>query len=443
MDWQVLGFTAGLVCVVGLLFGLAPALQASKADLNESLKEGSRGSSEGRGRNRVRSALVVSEVALSLLLLVGAGLLVRSFLLLRDVNPGFNPEKVLTMRLSLPSAIYPEPGRRVEFFRELTRRVEELPGVEAAGAAISLPLGGTSLSVWWGFVREGNPLAAEYAFDAGYVVATPGYMKAMSIPLKSGREFTDRDAADAPKVAIINETLARRVFPGEDPVGKRLTAWRDEKFAREIVGVAGDVKMGEMEGEDAPQVYVPLAQNPTWGSLSLAVRTTVEPESLTGAVRGAVLSIDKNQPVYDVRTMEDVRSASVANMRMVVILFGVFAALALLLAAVGIYGVLSYAVAQRTHEIGIRLALGAQRSDVLRLVVGHGMRLVILGVVLGTAGAFAVTRLLESLLFGVSATDPATFAAVSAALSAVALLACYIPARRATRVDPIIALRYD
>jgi putative ABC transport system permease protein len=233
------------------------------------------------------------------------------------------------------------------------------------------------------------------------------------------------------------------VFPGEDPVGKRMTAWRDEKFAREIVGVVADVKMEEVEREDGPQVYVPQAQSPTWGSLSLAVRTTVEPESLTGAVRGAVLSIDKNQPVYDVRTMEDVRSASVANMRMVVILFGVFAALALLLAAVGIYGVLSYAVAQRTHEIGIRLALGAQRTDVLRLVVGHGMRLVILGVVLGTAGAFAVTRLLESLLFGVSATDPATFAAVSAALSAVALLACYIPARRATRVDPIIALRYD
>ena len=443
MDWRVLGFTVGLVCVVGLLFGLAPALQASRADLSESLKEGSRGSSEGRGRNRVRSALVVSEVALSLLLLVGAGLLVRSFLLLGDVNPGFDPANVLTMRLSLPSATYPEPGRRVEFFRELTRRVEALPGVEAAGAAISLPLGGTTLSVGRGFVREGNPLAAEHAFDAGYVVVTPGYLRAMRIPLKSGREFTDRDAADAPPVAVINESLARRMFPGEDPVGKRLTAWRDEKFAREVVGVAADVKMGQMESEDAPQVYVPLAQNATWGSLSLAVRTTVEPESLAGAVRGAVLALDKNQPVYDVRTMDDVRSASVAGRRMVVILFGVFAVLALLLAAIGIYGVLSYAVAQRTHEIGIRVALGARRMDVLRLVVGQGMRLVMLGVGLGVAGAFAVTRLLESLLFGVSATDPATFAGVAAILSAVALLACYIPARRATRVDPMVALRYE
>jgi putative ABC transport system permease protein len=443
MDWRVLGFTAGVVCVVGLLFGLAPALQSSRTDLNEALKEGSRGSSEGRARNRVRAALVVSEVALSLLLLVGAGLLIRSFLLLRSVDAGFDPENVLTMRVSLPSSRYEEPQQRVTFFRELTRRVEALPGVEADGAAISLPLGGTTLSVGRAFVREGNPLAAEHALDAGYIVTTPGYIRTMRIPLRAGREFTDGDAAETTPVALINESLARRMFPGEDPIGKRLTAWRDERFAREIVGVVADVKMDQMGDEGEPQVYVPLAQNATWGSLSVAVRTTVEPEALVSAVRGAVLAIDKTQPVYDIKTMEDVRSASVANRRLVVLLFGVFAGLALLLAVVGIYGVLSYAVAQRTHEIGIRVALGAQRSDVLRLVVGQGMRLVILGVLIGIAGALVVTRLLESLLFGVSATDPATFAVVAAVLSFVALLACYIPARRATRVDPLVALRYE
>ncbi|HEY0101247.1 MAG TPA: ABC transporter permease [Pyrinomonadaceae bacterium] len=443
MDWRVLGFTAGAVCVVGLLFGIAPALQASKTDLNEVLKEGSFGSSGGLGRNRVRAALVISEVALSLLLLVGAGLLIRSFLLLHAVDAGFDPEKVLTMRVSLPSTRYSDPQQRVNFFRQLTERVEALPGVEAAGAAISLPLGGTTLSVARGFVREGNPLTTEHAFDASYNVTTPGYIKTMRIPLKSGRVFTDRDAADAPPVAIINESLARRAFPDIDPVGKRLTAWRDEEFAREIVGVVADVKMGQMEGEDRPQVYVPQAQNATWGALSLAVRTSVEPESLAGAVREAVLAIDKSQPVYDIRTMEDVRSASVANRRLIVLLFAGFATLAFLLAVVGIYGVLSYAVTQRTHEIGIRLALGAQRADVLRLVVGQGMRLVVLGVAVGMVGAFLVTRLLKSLLFGVSAADPVTFAVVALVLSVVGLLACYIPARRATRVDPLIALRNE
>jgi predicted permease len=443
MDWRVLGFTAGLVCAVGLLFGIAPALEASNPNLSEALKEGSRGSSGGRGRNRVRAALVVAEVALSMLLLVGAGLLIKSFLQLRGANPGFDPENVLTMRVNLPSTRYPEPQQRASFFQELARRLEAAPGVEAVGAAISLPLGGTTLSVSRAFVREGRPLATEHAFDAAYNVTTPGFIKAMRIPLRSGRDFTERDGKDAPPVALINETLARREFPGEDPVGKRLTAWRDEQFAREIVGVVADVKMRQMEGEEGPQVYVPLAQNATWGSLSVAVRTTVEPESLARAVREAVLAVDKAQPVFDVRTMEEVRSASVANRRLVVILFGVFAALALLLSSVGLYGVISYAVAQRTHEIGIRMALGAQKKAILRLVLGQGMLLTSLGVGAGLVAALALSRLLSSLLYGVSATDAATFTGVALLLTAVAAVACYIPARRAMKVDPMIALRYE
>jgi putative ABC transport system permease protein len=443
LDARVLGFTVGVAGLVGLLFGLAPALHVSKTDLNDVLKEGGRGSSEGHGRNKVRALLVVSEIALSVLLLIGAGLLIKSFVLLRDVNPGFDAENVLTMRVAFFDARYNDPQKRVTFFRELTSHVSAVPGVEAAGATVVLPLGGSDFGVARAFVREGHPLATEESLDSDYFVVTPGYFETMRIPVKTGRSFTDRDTADSPPVVIVNENLARRVFAGEDPIGKRITMWPAEKFAREIIGVVGDVKTRKLDEETVYQTYVPHAQDAGWGLLSLAVRTKSKPEALTAPVRGAILSIDKNQPIYDIQTMGDVFSASVANTRLVVLLFGVFSIFALLLASIGIYGVIAYSVAQRTHEIGIRLALGAPSRDVRRMIVTQGMMLVLIGAVLGLAGAFAVTRVMRGLLYGVSATDPLIFIGVSLLLTVVALLACYIPARRATKVDPMIVLRYE
>jgi len=443
LDARVLAFTVGVVGLVGLFFGLAPALHASKTDLNDVLKEGGRSGSEGPGRNRVRAVLVVTEIALSLLLLIGAGLLIKSFVLLRDVNPGFDPENVLTMRVALPGKRYPEPQQSATFFRELTQRVSALPGVEAAGAALSLPLGESNSTAGRSFVREGRPLAPEEALQTDYFVLTPDYFKTMRIPVKTGRSFTDGDTAETPPVVVVNESIARRIFAGEDPIGKRITVWPDEKFPREIVGVVSDVKISRLDEETGYQIYVPHAQDAGWGVMSLAVRTKGKPEALTSPVRGAILSIDKNQPAYDIKTMDDVFSASVAKTRLVMLLFGVFSMFALLLASIGIYGVIAYSVAQRTHEIGIRLALGAQTRDVLRMIITQGMILALIGAGLGLAGAFAATRVMRRLLYGVSPTDPLIFVGVSLLLTVVALLACYIPARRATKVDPMIALRYE
>ena len=443
LDARVLVFTMGVVGLVGLSFGLAPALHASKTNLNDVLKEGGRSGSEGRGRNRVRAILVVSEIALCLLLLIGAGLLIKSFVLLRDVNPGFDPENLLTMRVALPGARYPKPEQSATFFRELTQRVSALPGVEAAGAALSLPLGGSGSTAGRFFIPEGRPLVPEESIQADYFAVTPDYLKTMRISVKTGRSFTDRDTVESPPIVIVNESIVRRVFAGEDPIGKRIIVWRDEKFAREIVGVVGDVKTGRLDEETDPQIYVPYAQDAGWGGLSLAVRTKGEPEALTSQVRGAILSIDKDLPPYEIKTMDEVFSASVARTRLVMLLFGVFSMFALLLASIGIYGVIAYTVAQRTHEIGIRLALGAQTRDVRRMIVTQGMILALIGAVLGLAGAFATTRVMRSLLYGVSPTDPLIFIGVSLLLTVVALLACYIPARRATKVDPMIALRYE
>jgi putative ABC transport system permease protein len=443
LDARVLLFTLAVTCLIGLLFGLAPALQASRINLNEALKEGGRGFSEGWRRNHVRKLLVVSEVALSLMLLVGAGLLIKSFMLLRETNTGFDSGNVLTMRISVPGAKY-KGAQKAEFFQRLTESVAALPGVESAGAVLSLPLGGSNYSVGRSFIPEGRPLTPEESINASYVVTTPQYFRAMKIPLIAGRAFTERDNKDAPQVIIVNETLARRYFPGESAVGKRIRVWRDEQFPREIVGVVGDTKANAIDAEFGPQMYVPHLQDSGWGGMSLVVRTTTStPTALASSVRGAVLALDKDQPVFNIKTMEDIVSASVANRRVSMLLFSVFASVALFLAALGVYGVISYSIAQRTHEIGLRMALGAQRSDVLKLVLRQGMSLVLIGIALGLMASLAVTRLMASLLYEVSATDPLTFAGVALLLAVVALLACLIPARRAMKVDPMVALRYE
>ncbi len=443
IDSRVLLLTLAVTFLIGLLFGLAPAWQASRINLNEALKEGGRTFSEGWRRNRMRKALVIAEVALSLMLLVGAGLLIKSFLLLRETNAGFSPDHLLTMRISLPSLKYKEKKQKAEFFQRLTESAAALPGVESAGAVLSLPLGGSNYSVGRSFIPEGRPLTPEESINASYVVATPGYFHTMKIPLVGGRPFTAQDREETTKVVVINETLARRHFPGESAIGKRIKIWRDEDFPREIIGVVGDTKTGALEGEASPQMYVPHAQDSSWGGLSLVVRTSGTPSALTPAVRGVVLSIDPDQPVFNIKTMDDIVAASVATRRISMLLLSGFAGLALLLAALGVYGLISYSIAQRTHEIGLRMALGAQARDVLVLVLRQGMSLVLIGVGIGLAAAFALTRVMSSLLYEVSASDPVTFIGVALLLIFVALVACLIPARRAMKVDPMVALHYE
>jgi putative ABC transport system permease protein len=446
LDGRVLGFTAACSLLTGFVFGTVPALEASNPDLNETLKEGGR-SGAGVGRHRLRSLLVVAEIALSLVLLVGAGLMMRSFISLQNVNAGINPEGVLTMYIALPGAKYGNrdraPEKRIAFFSQLLERVRAIPGVQSAGTNSGLPLTGNN----WGrslTVEERPVLSVGEAPTINHCVISPSYFSAMGTAILKGRDFDERDTREAPKVTIVDERLAREYWPDEDPIGKRIRFGppEDNEPWHTIVGVVREVKHSRLDASGRESVYLPFAQMPIGGS-GLAIRTSGRPENLIGAVRAQVRELDSDLPLIRVMPMTEVVARSVWQQRLYTALFGVFAAVALILATVGIYGVMSYAVTQRTREIGLRMALGAQRQDVLKLVVGHGILLATIGVGVGLAAALALTRLMSSLLFGVTATDPITFAAVSVLLAGVALGACFIPARRAAKVDPMVALRYE
>ena len=438
-DYRVLAFAILVSAVTGIVFGLAPALQTSRLDVNSSLKEGGR--TDAPRRTSGRNLLLIGEVALSLMLLIGASLLIKSFIRLQDVKSGFNPQGVLISSVGLPRANYSEPAQRIEFFRQLEEHVAALPGVRAVGGAINLPLGASNYLIGRAFIPEGRSLTVEESVNASYSTIIGDYFRALQIPVLAGRGFSETDIDTAPKVAIINESLARKYFGSANgALGKRLTVWRDEKFQREIVGVVGDTKVNTLEGANLPQIYVPHAQDSDWGFMAMVIRTAGDPASLAPAVRREVLTLDKNQPIYNVRTMDEVVMNSIRTRRLSMLLFAAFAGAALLLAALGIYGVMAYSVTERVREIGIRMALGAQAGDVQRMIVRQGMTLTLAGVGVGLAGAVGLSRVLNSLLFGTNAIDPTTFAAISVLLGLVALVACYLPARRAARVDPIKAL---
>jgi putative ABC transport system permease protein len=439
-DARVLLFSLALSVLTGFVFGIVPALQLSKADLNRDLKEGGKTIGEGGARTRLRGVFVVLQVALSLVLLVGAGLLLNSFYRLLSVEPGFDPRNLLTMEYRLPKNRYAKGEQQWAFHKEVVERVSRVPGVESAAVVRGLPFSGNGGSLTY-LVPDRpappagqEPKALENAID-------PNYLRTVGLPLLRGRNFTLQDGPDTQPVVLVNRTMAENLWPGEDPLGKRLE-FPESKVTATVVGVVGDAKQYDIGERQSSQVYTAYAQNPhIFGTL--VVRARVEPLSLAKSVREAVWSVDPDQPVWKVRTLEYLLNLNVADRRFVLYLMACFAALALLLTALGIYGVVSYTVAQRTHEIGVRVALGAQGRDVLRLVLRHGMGLALAGVGLGLAAAFAFTRLMSGLLYGVSATDPPTYAFVALLLAAVALLACLLPALRATRVDPLEALRYE
>jgi len=444
LDFRVLAFAVSVSLASSFLFGLAPALQVSKLDLNDVLKEGGRGSAGSR-RRTFRNVLVVGEVALSLMLLVGSGLLLESFSNLRGLDPGFRSDHVLTMRLVVPETKYKDFPKRTEFFQRVLERVRALPGIQAAGFTSALPLtwrGGTN-----SFTPEGMPLKRDVTYDANNRVVTPGYFEAMRIPLRRGRLFNNSDGKDAPLVAVINETMARKFWPGQDPIGKRFKdAGPDEKAPWiRIVGIAGDVHQMTLSEPPRQEMYFPYWQaKDNWMvPRDLVIRTTGDPQTLTRAARQAIWSIDRDQPVSNVMTLDELLDEEVAQKRVQAMLLGALAALALILACVGIYGVLSYLVTQRTQEIGVRVALGADAAHVFRTVAGQGMGLTAIGIVSGLLASLLLSRLLMSLLFGVNPTDPLTYFCAVVVFTILALLACYIPARRAAKVDPMVALRYE
>lgn len=442
VDGWVLAFTFVISTAAGLLFGLAPALQSSRTDLHESLKEGGRSGTVNVYRQRLRAGLVISEVALVLVLLVAAGLMIRSFARLGQVQPGFDPNNLLTMHLSLPASKYAKEARMAAFYEDAVKHIRRLPGVEAASAIANLPLSGGLSSA--SFLIKARPVnAGESAPHADVQSATADYFRAMRIPLLRGRGFRDQDGADAPKVVIIDDVLAKTYWPGRDPLGTQVTFGDPQKGPwYTVVGIVGNVKHRELDTAPKGVLYGPNAQFPS-SDMTIVVRARKDPNALAGPVRAEIQSMDRDQPVYDIKTMDQWLGESLARRRFTVLLLSIFAGVALALAIVGIYGVMSYSVSQRTHEIGIRMALGAHRRDVLRNVVGQGLRMAGAGVGIGVAGALVITQLLKSQLYGVGAADPLTFALVAILLPFVAMAASYIPARRATRVDPMMALRYE
>jgi putative ABC transport system permease protein len=442
LDLPVLAFTLGVIALTGIVFGLAPALEASRVNLSGSLNESGRGNAGSARGRRLRDALVVAEVGLALVLLVGAGLMIRSFLRLQAVNPGFDAKGLLTMRVLLSSAKYPDDARRIAFFREAAARLRTLPGVIDASTVSALPF--ADLGAATSFNIEGTSFRTEADKPTTDVrVVDEEYFRTLRIPLVAGRTFTAQEAAEDRKVVVINETLARKHFAGVNPVGKRiLVNMTTEPSYTEIIGVVGDARYGKLDDELRPMVYW-TPPHLTYSTMTFVLRTAGDPADLAPAARREIQAIDKNQPVADVRTMESWLAESMARMRFGTLLLGAFAGLALTLAAAGLYGVMSYAVAQRQNEIGVRMALGARPGDVLRLVIRQGLARVLVGVGLGLLGALALTRVLSSLLYGVSATDPVTFAILALLITAVSTVACYIPARRAARVDPLTAMRSE
>ena len=430
---DVLGFSIIVSVLSGILFGLAPALHASRGNLNEYLKEGERGSTGSH--SKTRSVLVVAEVGLSLILLAGSGLLIKSFVRLMEVNPGFDTSHLLVFNVGLPTSS--TLAQQDDFYHQVVERLQALPGVQSAGAVSRVPLSGGNSDR--GFEVPGS----NKKYNADIRISTPLYFQTMGIPLLKGRSLSEQDVHSSVQVAVINEALAREVFPGQDPIGKYIVKFETVDGPIQIVGVVGNVRHEDLETAPHSEIYLSFGQA-HWPSAFIVVRSkTSDPLALSGAAQNAVASVNKDIPLANLRSMQDMLARSLLRRKFAMLLLSIFAGLAMLLAAVGLYGVMSYTVSQRTHEIGIRMALGAQKEDVLKLVVGQGMRLAGLGVVLGFVASVALTRFMSSMLFGVSARDPITFGAVAALLAAVALLANYVPARRAAKVDPMVALRYE
>lgn len=446
VDGRVVVFTLLVSLVTGVIFGLVPALQSLRSNVNESLKEGGRDTLGGRHGNRTRATLVITEAVLAFVLVIGAGLMIKSFWRLLQANPGFNTSHLLTLRIKLPmdrtDSKYRDPGQRAATLKRFLENVQALPGVRSAALTEIVPLSQQDQDRWFFVIKEAPPPAPGRQFSADLRDVSPSYFATMGIPLLKGRMFTDHDNADGRRVVMIDETLAREFFPNQDPVGRHLQLPDATRPAREIVGVVGGVRDTGFDQEPEPTIYFPYLQSPDQ-SVSLVARTAAGPGAILPAIKNAIWSVDKDQAIFDVKTMDEIVSGVVSAQRLAFVLLGVFAFLALALAAVGIYGVTSCTVSQRTHEIGIRMALGARKSDVLRLIVGHGMTLAVTGVAIGLGAALLLTRLLASILYGVRATDPATYLGVSLLVMVVSMLAGFLPGRRAAMVDPMAALRRE